>query len=505
MKADGPISSWLRARPTAVFADLREFLDALERRGAMQRVVAPVDRKLEFTELCRRSLCSGGPALLCENPLGTSIPMLGNLFGKADRIAMALGLASVDRFRELGELLAFMNSPDLPRGAASVLEHAGQFARLAHLQPRLLQTASCQTLHWVGKEVDLTRLPIQTCWPDDTGPLITWGLVVTRGVSNTRLNVGIYRQQLLARNKVIMRWLSHRGGAGDFREWQARHPGKPFPVAVAIGADPATILAAVAPIPNRLSEFQFAGLLRGARTQLVSCKSHDLQVPATAEIVLEGFIYPDETAAEGPFCDHTGYYNAVADFPVFTVERITTRENPVYMSTYLGHPPYDEPSVLAQAFNEMFIPLLQAQFPDIVDFFLVPAACSYRMAVVSIHKQFAGHARSIMMGVWSYLRQFTYTKFVVVVDADIDARDVNQVVWAISTRADPVRDTMLVENTPIDYLDFASPTPGLGGKMGIDATNKWPAESQRTWGRPAAMSDTVKQRVEKIWSELLEK
>ena len=348
---------------------------------------------------------------------------------------------------------------------------------------------------------DRTQLPIQTCWPGDAGPLVTWPLVITRGPNKERQNLGIYRQQLIGRNKLIMRWLGHRGGALDFQEWQEAHPGEPFPVAVALGADPATILGAVTPVPDTLSEYGFAGLLRGSRTELVKCLGSNLQVPASAEFVLEGHLQPGEYADEGPFGDHTGYYNEVERFPVFTVDRITHRRDPIYHSTYTGRPP-DEPAVLGVAMNEIFVPILKKQFPEIVDFYLPPEGCSYRMAVVTMKKQYPGHAKRVMMGVWSFLRQFMYTKFVIVCDDDVNARDWKDVIWAITTRMDPVRDTVMVENTPIDYLDFASPVAGLGSKMGLDATSNWPGETTREWGRAISMDDDVKQRVDEMWSEL---
>jgi 4-hydroxy-3-polyprenylbenzoate decarboxylase len=373
--------------------------------------------------------------------------------------------------------------------------------QVLNMAPKVLPKAPCQDIVWEGDDVDLGRLPIQTCWPGDAAPLITWGLTVTRGPHKTRQNLGIYRQQVIGRNKLIMRWLAHRGGALDFSDFCMANPGQPYPIAVALGADPATILGAVTPVPDTLSEYQFAGLLRGAKTEIVKCLSHDLQVPASAEIVLEGHINPDETALEGPFGDHTGYYNEQETFPVFTVERITMRRDPIYHSTYTGKPP-DEPAILGVALNEVFVPLLQKQFTEIVDFYLPPEGCSYRMAVVSMKKQYAGHAKRVMFGVWSFLRQFMYTKFIIVTDDDIDIRDWKEVIWAMTTRVDPARDTLIVENTPIDYLDFASPISGLGGKMGLDATNKWPGETNREWGTPIVMDKTVKARVDEIWEEL---
>lgn len=484
------------------YKDLRDFIADLERRAELRRISLEVNPKLEVTEICQRTLRAGGPALLFERPTGSAIPLLGNLFGTTRRVALAMGRESVEELREVGRLLAFLKEPRLPGSLAEALEKLPSFAPLLNAPARTVRRAPCQEVVQEGGEVDLARLPVQTCWPEDAGALITFGLVVTKGPYKERLNIGIYRQQVIARNKVIMRWLPHRGGAIDFREFQEAHPGKPFPVAVALGADPATLVAAVTPIPDTISEFQFAGLLRGCRSEVVSCLTHDLRVPATAEIVLEGFIHPGEQALEGPFGDHTGYYNAQDYFPVFTVERMTHRRQPIYHSSYMGRSPWDEPSVLAMALNEVYIPLLQKQFPEIVDFYLPPEACSYRVAVVAIKKRYPGHARRIMFGVWSYLRQFTYTKFVIVVDDDIDARDWKDVIWALATRADPVRDTVLVENTPIDYLDFASPVAGIGGKLGIDATNKWPGETSRDWGRPITVNEEVKRRVDALWGKL---
>jgi 4-hydroxy-3-polyprenylbenzoate decarboxylase len=484
------------------YGDLRTFLRDLEAAGDLKRVRVPVDPVLEVTEVCQRTLKAGGPALLFEHPRGSGIPLLGNLFGTTARIARAVGRQSVAELREVGRMLAFLKEPQLPQGLGELLEKLPEWKQVLHAPPKEVRRAPCREQVIEGPDVDLARLPIQHCWPDDAGRLITFGLVITKGPHKERQNIGIYRQQVIGRNKVIMRWLPHRGGALDFREFTGAHPGKPFPLAVAIGADPATLLAAVTPIPDTLSEFAFAGLLRGARSEVVADKSGTLWVPASAEIVLEGHILPGETALEGPFGDHTGYYNAQDTFPVFTIERISHRTNPIYHSSYMGRSPWDEPSVLAQALNEVFIPILQKQFPEIVDFYLPPEACSYRVAVVSIRKRYPGHARRTMFGVWSYLRQFTYTKFVIVVDDDINARDWKEVIWAMATRMDPARDTLVVDNTPIDYLDFASPEPSLGGKIGFDATNKWPGETTRQWGRPLAMSEDVRKRVDAIWQSL---
>jgi 4-hydroxy-3-polyprenylbenzoate decarboxylase len=485
-----------------IFGDLREFLRKLEARGELKRIDQAVDPALEITEICYRTLRAGGPALLFNHPKGASIPVLANLFGTTERVAMAMGAESVMALRDIGKVLAFLKAPELPDGLGDLLEKLPAFRKLRDINPREVRRAACRENTIEAPDIDLSTLPIQTCWPEDAGPLITWGLVITRGPHKKRQNIGVYRQQVIDRNKVIMRWLPHRGGAIDFREWQQAHPGERFPVAVVLGADPATTLAAVAPIPDTLSEYQFAGLLRGAKTEVTACQLHDLQVPATAEFIMEGFIEPGDEAEEGPFGDHTGYYNSVEKFPVFTIERMTHRNNPIYPGTYMGRAPFDEPSVMSMALNEVFIPLLQKQFPEIVDFYLPPEACSYRIAVVSIHKAYPGHARRIMFGVWSYLRQFAYTKTVIVTDDDINVRDWSDVIWAISTRMDPARDSVLVENTPIDYLDFASPVSGLGSKIGFDATNKWPAETDRQWGRPISMSDEVKNRVDGMWDAL---
>ncbi|MCW5618749.1 MAG: 4-hydroxy-3-polyprenylbenzoate decarboxylase, partial [Nitrosomonas sp.] len=442
-----------------------------------------------------------GPAVLFEKPKGHNIPVLGNLFGTPKRVAMGMGQTSVEALREVGKLLAYLKEPDPPKGLKDAWDKLPVLKQVLNMAPRVLSSAPCQEIIREGDQVDLGQIPVQTCWPGDVAPLITWGLTVTRGPNKTRQNLGIYRQQVIAPNKVIMRWLAHRGGALDFRDFCLRNPGQPYPVAVALGADPATILGAVTPVPDTLSEYQFAGLLRGSKTEVVKCLGNDLQVPASAEIVLEGAIYPDETALEGPYGDHTGYYNEQETFPVFTIERITMRRDPIYHSTYTGKPP-DEPAILGVALNEVFVPLLQKQFPEITDFYLPPEGCSYRMAVVSMKKQYAGHSKRVMFGVWSFLRQFMYTKFIIVTDDDIDIRDWKEVIWAITTRVDPARDTLIVENTPIDYLDFASPISGLGGKMGLDATNKWPGETTREWGTPIVMDNAVKQKVDAMWEEL---
>lgn len=483
------------------FKDLRDFIQALEKAGELVRITTEVDPNLEITEICDRTLKQQGPALLFENPKGYSIPVLGNLFGTPKRVAMAMGQDNVESLREVGKLLAFLKEPEMPAGWKDLLEKAPKFKNALYLSPKEIKKPACQEVVIEGDDVDLGMLPIQTCWPDDVAPLVTWPLVITRGPNKDRQNLGIYRMQLLGKNKLIMRWLAQRGGALDFREWQEKYPGKAFPVSVAIGADPATILATVTPIPDTLSEYAFAGLLRGSKTDVASSLSNDLQVPASAEFVLEGVIEPDELAEEGPFGDHTGYYNEVEKFPVFTVTRITHRKDPVYHSTYTGRPP-DEPAILGVALNEVFIPLLQKQFPEITDFYLPPEGCSYRMAVVSMKKQYPGHAKRVMMGVWSFLRQFMYTKFIIVTDDDVDVRNWEDVIWAMTTRMDPARDSVIIENTPIDYLDFASPVSGLGSKIGFDATTKFPAESTREWGRPISMSDEVKSRIDAMWDEL---
>jgi len=483
------------------YKDLRDFIGQLESRGELKRIHMEVDPYLEITEICDRTLRAGGPALLFEKVKGSAFPLLGNLFGTQQRVAMGMGEQSVQALQEVGRLLAMLKEPEPPKGMREAWEKIPVFKKVLDMAPKERRSAPCQEIVLEGESVDLGQIPIQTCWPEDAAPLITWGLVVTRGPDKPRINLGIYRMQVIARNRVIMRWLSHRGGALDFRAWQQKHPGEPYPVAVALGADPATTLAAVTPIPDTLSEYAFAGLLRGSRTEVVKCMGSDLPVPATAEFVLEGHIHPSDTAPEGPYGDHTGYYNEIDEFPVFTIDRITHRRNPIYHSTYTGRPP-DEPAILGVALNEVFIPILKKQFPEIVDFYLPPEGCSYRMAVVSIQKQYPGHAKRVMLGIWSYLRQFMYTKFVVVTDDDVDVRQWQDVIWAMTTRMDPARDTTVIENTPIDYLDFASPVSGLGSKIGFDATNKWPGETLREWGRPIRMDEAVKQRVDEIWEEL---
>jgi 4-hydroxy-3-polyprenylbenzoate decarboxylase len=483
------------------YKDLRDFIDQLEKLGELRRVSVEVDPRLEVTEICDRTLKAGGPALLFEKVKGSDMPLLGNLFGTPRRVALGMGEESVEALREVGKLLAQLKQPDPPKGMKDAWEKLPIFRKVLDMAPKKIKGAPCQKHVWEGDEVDIGKIPVQTCWPGDAGPLITWGLVVTRGPDKPRQNLGIYRMQVIGRNRVIMRWLAHRGGALDFREWQQKHPGEPFPISVALGADPATILGAVTPVPDTLSEYAFAGLLRGSRTEVTQCIGNDLQVPASAEIVLEGHLHPDDEAPEGPFGDHTGYYNEVESFPVFTIDRITLRDKPIYHSTYTGRPP-DEPAILGVALNEVFVPILQKQFPEIVDFYLPPEGCSYRMAVVTMRKEYPGHAKRVMLGIWSFLRQFMYTKFIIVTDEDVDARNWRDVIWAMTTRMDPRRDSVFIDNTPIDYLDFASPVAGLGSKVGFDATNKWPGETEREWGQPIAMDPAVKQRIDDLWDQL---
>lgn len=483
------------------YQDLREFIKALEQDGDLKRIPKKIDPNLEITEIADRTLRAGGPALMFEQAGDSKIPLLANLFGTEQRVAKALGEEQAIALRDIGKLLAFLKEPEPPKGFKDALKTLPIYRKILDMSPKVVKSPLCQQLVFKGEEVDLSILPIQTCWPGDAGPLISWGLVTTKGPLKDRQNMGIYRQQVIGKNKVIMRWLSHRGGALDFREWQQQNPKEPFPVTVTLGCDPATILAAVTPIPDSLSEYAFAGLLRGCKTELAKALLSDLQIPARAEIILEGFIYPDEMADEGPFGDHTGYYNEVDQFPVFTIEAMTMRKDPIYHSTYTGRPP-DEPAILGLALNEVFVPILQKQFPEITDFYLPPEGCSYRVAVVSMKKQYPGHAKRVMMGVWSFLRQFMYTKFVIVVDDDVNTRDWKDVIWAIVTRVDPARDMTVIENTPIDYLDFASPVSGLGSKLGLDATNKMPGETTREWGVPIKMDEEVKNKVDEIWKDL---
>ena len=483
------------------YSDLREVIAFLEQRGELVRISQEVDPNLEMTEISDRTLRAKGPALLFENPKGYDTPVLCNLFGTPERVAMGMGQESVGALRDVGTLLAFLKEPEPPKGLRDLWEKRHDFKQVLNMPVKEVKNAPCQETVLEGDQVDLDRLPIQTCWPGDVGPLVTWALAITRGPEKERQNLGIYRMQKIAKNKLIMRWLAHRGGALDYRDFQKKYPGKPYPVAIALGADPATTLGAVTPVPDTLSEYAFAGLLRGEKTQVTKCIGSDLQVPASAEYILEGFLHPGEEAEEGPFGDHTGYYNEVETFPVFTIARITHRQDPISHSTYTGRPP-DEPAILGVALNEVFVPILQKQFPEIIDFYLPPEGCSYRMAVVSMKKQYPGHAKRVMMGVWSFLRQFMYTKFVIVTDEDVDVRNWEDVIWAMTTRMDPSRDTVLIDNTPIDYLDFASPVSGLGSKMGMDATNKMPGETNREWGEPIEMDDEVKQRVDALWDEL---
>ncbi len=483
------------------YSDLREFIRRLEKKGELKRITVQVDANLEMTEICDRTLKAGGPALLFENVKGHSMPVLANLFGTEKRVAMGMGEKDISALRDVGELLAFLHQPEPPKGFKDAWSKASIFKQVLNMAPKKVSKAKCQQVILRGDEVDLDQLPIMTCWPGDVGPLVTWPLVITQGPNKERQNLGIYRLQKLGKNKLIMRWLSHRGGALDYREFQKQHPGERYPVSVALGADPATTLGAVTPVPDTISEYAFAGLLRGSKTELVKSLSNDLDVPATAEIILEGYLQPGEEADEGPFGDHTGYYNEVERFPVFTIEVITHREDPIYHSTYTGRPP-DEPAILGLALNEVFVPIFRKQFPEVVDFYLPPEGCSYRMAVVTIKKEYPGHAKRVMLGVWSFLRQFMYTKFVIVTDDDVNARDWKDVIWAMTTRMDPARDTVMIENTPIDYLDFASPVSGLGSKVGFDATNKWPGETVREWGEPIVMDKKTIDRVDELWDSL---
>ncbi|EGQ9612754.1 4-hydroxy-3-polyprenylbenzoate decarboxylase [Vibrio cholerae] len=457
------------------FKDLRDFLDYLEQRGELKRITHPIDPHYEMTEISDRTLRAKGPALLFENPLGYDFPVLTNLFGTPERVAMGMGRQQVQELRDVGQWLAYLKEPEPPRGLKELIEKLPVFKQVLNMPVKRLRRAPCQEIVWQGDEVDLDKIPVMSCWPDDVAPLLTWGLTITRGPHKKRQNLGIYRQQKISRNKVIMRWLAHRGGALDLRDWMEKYPEEPFPVSVAFGADPATILGAVTPVPDTLSEYAFAGLLRGSRTEVVKSICNDLEVPASAEIVLEGYIDPNEFADEGPYGDHTGYYNEVERHHVFTVTHVTMRNKPIYHSTYTGRPP-DEPAVLGVALNEVFVPILQKQFPEIADFYLPPEGCSYRMAIVTLKKQYPGHAKRVMLGVWSFLRQFMYTKFVIVCDEQVNARDWPQVIAAMVNHMSPLRDTLFIEHTPIDSLDFASPVVGLGSKIGLDATVKWPAE-----------------------------
>jgi 4-hydroxy-3-polyprenylbenzoate decarboxylase len=488
------------------YKDLRDFLEQLEKVGQLKRITKPISTHLTMTEISDRTLRAKGPALLFENAVDENgdaynMPVLTNLFGTPDRVAMGMGQENLGALRDVGKLLATLKEPEPPKGFRDALAKIPVYKQVLNMPVKKVKKAPCQEIVLSGDDVDLTKLPIQTCWPGDVASLITWGLTITRGPNRERQNLGIYRQQVLSKNKVIMRWLSHRGGALDFQEFKKTNPGENYPVSVALGADPATTLGAVTPVPDTLSEYAFAGLLRGSKTEVTKSISNDLDVPATAEIILEGYLAPNEVAPEGPYGDHTGYYNEVDNFPVFTVTNVTMRKEAIYHSTYTGRPP-DEPAILGVALNEVFVPILQKQFPEIQDFYLPPEGCSYRLAVVTIKKQYAGHAKRVMMGVWSFLRQFMYTKFVIVCDDDINARNWEDVIWAMTTRMDPTRDTVLIDNTPIDYLDFASPVSGLGSKMGLDATNKWPGETDREWGVPIEMSQSIKTEVDELWDEL---
>ena len=485
------------------YKDLREFLDYLEKIGELKRIKKEISPFLEMTEISSRVLDNKGPALLFENPKNYNMPVLTNLFGTEKRIALALGTENVGQLREIGKLLAYLKEPEPPKGLKDAWDKMPILKQVLKMSPKIIRNAPCRDVVIDTNNVDFYQMPIQTCWPGDIAPLVTWGLTITNNFRKDRLNLGIYRQQVIGKNKLIMRWLHHRGGALDYQTWCKENPEKPFPVCVALGADPATILGAVTPIPDTLSEYAFAGLLRGSKTELTPSLLHgcDIMVPAHAEIILEGFIYANEMAEEGPFGDHTGYYNEIEKFPVFTVEKVTHRKNPIYHSTYTGRPP-DEAAVLGVAFNEIFVPIIQKQFPEIVDFYLPPEGCSYRLAIVSITKQYPGHAKRVMMGVWSFLRQFIYTKFIIVVDDDIDIRSWKDVIWAITTRMDPTRDTTLIDNTPIDYLDFASPVASLGSKMGLDATNKFQGETNRAWGEVIDMRQDIKDKVDVMWADL---
>ncbi len=491
------------------YASLRDFIERLERDGRLVRVSAPVSPVLEMTEIQTRLLAEGGPAVLFENVVeeggkAYGMPVLANLFGTVERVAWGMDRAP-GQLREVGETLAFLRQPEPPGGLREAWEKWPLLKQVMAMRPKTVSRAPCQEVVLQGADIDLSALPVQTCWPGEPAPLITWPLIVTQGPDPDgdkadSFNLGIYRMQVIGRDQTLMRWLKHRGGAQHHARWKQSRP-EPLPAAAVIGADPGTIIAAVTPVPDTLSEYHFAGLLRGQKVELVDCKTVPLKVPATAEIVLEGEVSLEDYRDEGPYGDHTGYYNAVEPFPVFTVKAITRRREPIYLSTFTGRPP-DEPSVLGEALNEVFVPLLQQQFPEIRDFWLPPEGCSYRVAVVSMKKAYPGHAKRVMLGVWSYLRQFMYTKWVIVVDDDIDARDWKDVIWAVSTRMDPARDITVIEGTPIDYLDFASPESGLGSKIGLDATDKWPPETKREWGTKIRMADEVVEKIDRMWSDL---
>lgn len=484
------------------YKDLREFIKILEYRKEIKKIEFPVDPNLEITEIADRTLKSKGPALLFTNPIGYSMPVLCNLFGTLNRVMMGIGVEDIVSLRNIGKLLAFLKEPQFPTGVRDFLSNMPHYKNILYMPTKNLDKAVCQENIWNDQDVDITRIPVMRCWPKDVSPVITWGITVTRGLSNKRQNLGVYRQQVLSRNEIIVRWLPHRGGALDFQEWSKSDKAeKKFPIAIALGADPATLIGSVIPIPNTLSEYALSGLLRGKKTEVVKCVSCDLYVPAYSEIILEGYLQRDKMAIEGPFGDHTGYYNTTEKFPVCTITHVTHRNNPIYHSTYTGRPP-DEPSVLGMAMNELFIPIIQKQFPEIIDFYLPPEGCSYRLAIITIKKQYIGHAKKIMFGIWSVLNQFMYTKFIFVCDDDIDARNWKDVIWAITTRVDPSRDILIVKNNPIDYLDFSSPVSGLGSKIGIDATNKWSGETQREWGIPIRMNELVRSRIDNIWDQL---
>ncbi|URJ25086.1 4-hydroxy-3-polyprenylbenzoate decarboxylase [Candidatus Blochmannia ocreatus (nom. nud.)] len=483
------------------YNDLREFIKILEHHGELKRIDIPIDPNLEMTEISHRTIKSNGPALFFNNPKGYSMPVLCNLFGTLNRIALSMGKKNVMALRDIGKLLAFLRYPELPTNIQDFFSNVPNFRHILHMPTKQVSFAPCQENIYYDTDVDITHMPIMRCWPGDISPLITWGITITRGPHSKRQNLGIYRQQVLSKNKIIIRWLSNRGGALDFKSWAENTSEKRFPITVALGADPATLLGAVVPIPNTLSEYAFSGLLRGRKTEVTKCISCNLEIPANSEIILEGYLERNILATEGPFGDHTGYYNTTNKFPICTITHITRRNNPIYHSTYTGKP-IDEPAMLSIAMNEIFIPIIQKQFPEITDFYLPPEGCSYRLAIVTIKKQYIGHAKRIIFGVWSFIEQFIYTKFIIVCDDDIDARNWNDVIWAITTRVDPDRDTTIVKNTPIDYLDFASPIAGLGSKIGIDATNKWPGETNRKWGDPINMSSAICCYIDSIWEKL---
>lgn len=483
------------------YDSLREFITYLESVGELKRVKYSISADQEITEICDRLLKQSGPAVLFENVKGSDFPVLANLFGTPRRVALGMGGSSVNDLKKIGELLAYLKEPPPPKNFKDAFNYLPICKQLMNMSPKKIKKGSCQDIIYTNEDVNLDLLPIMKCWPDDVAPLMTWGLTITKGPEKERQNIGIYRQQKISKNKLIMRWLAHRGGALDLREWKNKFPGELFPISVAFGADPTIILAGVTPIPDTLSEYAFAGLLKGKKVEITKSISNDLSVPANAEIVLEGYIDPEEFADEGPYGDHTGYYNEVESHNVFTVTHMTMRKNAIYHSTYTGRPP-DEPSILGVALNEVLVPLLKKQFPEIIDFYLPPEGCSYRLAIVTMKKQYPGHAKRVMMGVWSFLRQFMYTKYVIVCDEDVNARSWEDVIWAMTTRTDPDRDTTIIKNTPIDSLDFASPEIGLGSKMGIDATNKWKGETHREWGTPINKDARVVARIDQIWDKL---